>query len=122
MRSQVLKIDLIDESVDIMRGGVEARDYIGSVRVPLKDLIQSQELADNFPVRDEKGVETGRMEVKITCRDSQGLEGVTGDAFIVSKFAEREIIGKIADKFADNIMESIDLIFDMLIEPGSFDT
>ena len=70
MRSQVLKIDLIDESVDIMRGGVEARDYIGSVRVPLKDLIQSQELADNFPVRDEKGVETGRMEVKITCRDS----------------------------------------------------
>ena len=40
----------------------------------------------------------------------------------ISKFAEREIIGKISAKFADNMMESIDMIFDMLIEPGTFDS
>jgi hypothetical protein len=40
MRSQTLKIDLIDDSVDIMKAGVEAKDYIGSVRIAMKDLIQ----------------------------------------------------------------------------------
>jgi hypothetical protein len=40
----------------------------------------------------------------------------------ISKFAEREIIGKISAKFADNMMESIDMIFDMLIEPGTFNS
>jgi hypothetical protein len=31
-------------------------------------------------------------------------------------------VNKIAAKFADSLMESIDMIFDMLIEPGSYDT
>ena len=128
-----MKIDLIDESVDILRGNGQAKDYIGSVRVPMKDLLvsstASEEIADCFPVRDENGQETGRMEVKVACRDYNALsgmgefdEGRGGDTFIISKFAEREIIGKIADKFAGSLMESIDMIFDMLIEPGSFDT
>lgn len=46
----------------------------------------------------------------------------TGDNFTISKFAEREIVGKISEKFADSMMESIDMIFDMIIEPGSNDT
>lgn len=41
---------------------------------------------------------------------------------MVSKFTEREVVTKIAAKFAESLMESIDLIFDMLIEPGSFDS
>lgn len=45
-----------------------------------------------------------------------------GDTFTISRFAEREIIGKIAEKFADSPMISIDMIFEMLIEPGSLDT
>jgi hypothetical protein len=66
VKSQVLKIDLIDESVDLAHG---ASDYIGSVRIPLKALnITSnliEELVDAFPVRDASGAETGRLEVKV---------------------------------------------------------
>lgn len=64
------------------------------------------------------------MEVRITCRDStvySGMDDPRAETFVITKFAEREIIGKIASKFADSIMESIDMIFDMLIEPGSYD-
>lgn len=57
MKSQVLKIDIIDESVDIAKSGNEAKDYVGSVRIPLKSLILGggttpEEIADCFPVKD----------------------------------------------------------------------
>ena len=127
-----MKIDLIDESVDLS-ANPNAKDYIGTVRIPLRDLITSTapevEIADCFPVRDEAGLEKGRMEVKISYKDYSpynaalvdGRTGGGGDSFIISKFAERDIIGKIAEKFAGTLMESIDMIFDMLIEPGSMD-
>ena len=63
------------------------------------------------------------MEVRVTCRDSTVYSGMDdhriggGDTFVISKFTEREVVGKIAQKFADSIMESIDMIFDMLLEP-----
>ena len=70
IKTQVLKIDLIDESVDLANG---ASDYIGSVRIPLKALNVTsnllEELTDAFPVRDANGVETGRLEVKVGCRE-----------------------------------------------------
>jgi hypothetical protein len=71
-----------------------------------------------YPVRDEKGIETGRMEVRISCKDSQlflGEESLKGDSFAMSKFVERDVIGKIAEKLAVADIESIDMIFDMLI-------
>lgn len=39
----------------------------------------------------------------------------------MSKFTEREVLGKISEKFAASDLLSIDMIFDMLIEPGSLD-
>lgn len=132
MRTQVLKIDLIDESVDLKDSNGDPKDYIGSVRIPLTSFnvsgSESLEIADNFPVRDSGGNETGRMEVKVSCRDVSGLMDGSedamhgaGDTFIMSKFAEKEVISKISERFAGTLMESIDMIFDMLIEPGSFD-
>lgn len=121
MKTQILSIDLIDESIDIMRP--EAKDFIGRVRIPMKDLL-SNDMADCFPVRDENGGEAGHMEVRITCKDMDlygGAELKATDTFIMNKFAERDIIQKIALKFADSLLESIEMIFDMLIEPGSYD-
>lgn len=64
------------------------------------------------------------MRLRITCRDGgMGENIVSGEpAPVLSKFAERDIVGKIAEKFADTLMESIDMIFDMLLEPGTFDS
>lgn len=123
MKTQLLKIDLIDESVDISKS--DARDYIGSARISLKELLlrDREEITDFFPVKDENGNENGRMEVRVTCKDYADTElQENKNSFVISKFAEREIVGKIAEKFADSMMESIDMIFDMLIEVGSNDT
>jgi len=103
MRTQVLKIDLIDESVDLAQAG--AKDYIGSVRIPLREVMLNEEVADNFPVRDENGVEVGRMEVKLACKDYSPYPYGTADdkdlsVFRISKYAEREIVAQIAEKFA----------------------
>lgn len=102
------------------------------MRIPLKELFiggggsTNEEISDTFPVRDEKGEETGFMEVKMSCKDKDLYTGGIddqrkGESFVLNKFAEREIVNKIAAKFADSIMESIDMIFDMLIEPGDYD-
>ena len=41
MRTQTLKIDLIDEAVEIQNGvnGGPARDYIGTARVPMQSFL-----------------------------------------------------------------------------------
>ena len=123
MKTQVLKIDLIDESVDISAQGGGQKDYIGSVRIALKELMIQEEFADNLPVRDEMGVESGRMEVRVSCKDHVQYPYATGkngaDTFSISKFAEKEIIDQIALKFAHSPLEDIDLLFDMLLE-GDF--
>jgi hypothetical protein len=68
MRSQVLRIDLLDDNVELT-----GKDYIGSVRIGLNKLqinqSQTEEIADCFPVKNDQGLEVGRMEVRIACRD-----------------------------------------------------
>lgn len=78
MKTQVLKIDLIDESVDINAQGGGQKDYIGSVRIALKELMIQEEFADNLPVRDELGQESGRMEVRVSCKDHSPYPYATG--------------------------------------------
>ena len=85
---------MIDESVDLANVG--AKDYIGSVRIPLREVMINEELADNFPVKDENGHEVGRMEVKLACKDYSPYPYANDDkdlaTFRVSKYTEREIV------------------------------
>jgi hypothetical protein len=64
-----------------------------------------------FQVRDYSAIAEGISQ----------LRGGGTDAYF-TKVQEKEIISKIADKFADTLLESIDMIFDMLIAPGSYDS
>ena len=64
MKNQVLKIDFIDESVEMREG---QNDYIGSARIPLREILTNEVVADTFPVKDEVGRENGRVDIKITC-------------------------------------------------------
>lgn len=57
MKTQVLVIDLIDEAVDLTQTGM--RDYIGSVRIPLKEVIIKGVISGTFTVIDENRRQCG---------------------------------------------------------------
>jgi hypothetical protein len=130
MKTQVLQIDLIDESIDITRP--EAKDFIGRVRIPLHVVFVgggtgNDEYSESVAVLDEEGRTKGHLDVKLTCKDMISLgerdgQQLGGESFQISKFAERELVNKISEKFADSLIESTDMIFDMLIEAGAYDT
>lgn len=72
MKSQVLTIDLIDESVDMTVSGM--RDYIGSVRIPLREVIIKGVISGTFAVIDEQRRQTGDLTVKIVMKDANSFE------------------------------------------------
>jgi hypothetical protein len=72
MKSQVLTIDLIDESVDMTVSGM--RDYIGSVRIPLREVIIKGSISGTFAVIDEQRRQTGDLTVKIVMKDADSFE------------------------------------------------
>lgn len=83
-----------------IRPGNDAKDYIGSVRIPLRQLLtlgnaSGAEIADCFPVKDSHGIDTGRMEVRIAIRDSTVYAGQDdprlggADMFITNKYTEQ---------------------------------
>lgn len=51
MRQTVLKIDFIDESVEMDQAGV--KDYIGSARIPLSELLVKKSLQAEYPITDQ---------------------------------------------------------------------
>lgn len=51
MKTQVLTIDIIDESIDMTVSG--SRDYIGSVRIPLREIVVKGAISGTFAVIDE---------------------------------------------------------------------
>ena len=69
VKNEVFKIDFIDESVEMHQDG--ARDYIGSARIPLKNLLTRGEISGDLEVRDEYGGITGKVNVRMTLHDAQ---------------------------------------------------
>ena len=64
MNTSILKIDFIDESVEMTASG--ARDYIGSARIPLKNLLTQGSLEGDVEIRDEHSGITGKVRVRMT--------------------------------------------------------
>lgn len=60
----MLTIDLIDEAVDISK--TAARDYIGSVRIPLREAFVKGKVEGTFPVIDENRSSNGELSITIT--------------------------------------------------------
>lgn len=69
MKKEFFKIDFIDESVEMTQQG--ARDYIGSARIPLKELLARGELAGEVEIRDEHAGITGRVNVRLALHDAK---------------------------------------------------
>ena len=80
MNSSILKIDFIDESVEMAAAG--ARDYIGSARIPLKNLMSQGSLEGDVEIRDEHSGITGKVRVRMTIQDAkrQAEMAMYGDA------------------------------------------
>lgn len=115
MNTQLLQIDLIDESVDMTVAGM--RDYIGSVRIPLRKLMITGSIADTFAVVDENRRKTGELNVKITMHSVDDLSGMTIEESMRLKRAtqtEKETINKIVSLFAQSSPDGLDLVLDML--------
>lgn len=53
------------------------RDYIGSVRIPLRKLMTTGSIAETFAVVDENRRKTGELNVKITMHSVNDFNGMT---------------------------------------------
>ena len=69
MNNTILKIDFIDDSADMAASGT--RDYIGSARIPLKELMTRGTMEGDVQIRDEHAAVTGKVSVSITMHDAQ---------------------------------------------------
>lgn len=123
IKNEVLKIDLIDEGVDYTDANL--RDYIGSVRIPLRDLLVKGALAGVFPVQDESRNACGYLNVKISIHDvikvenNHLLQGAEGMA--QARKATAEVVKQVAEALAMTKFEDIDLLLDMLFVKESSD-
>lgn len=68
------------------------------------------------------------MEIKLSCKDfniypygNSDLRNADGSGFTISKFIERDILTRIADKLASIPYEDMDLIFDFFLTPDTPD-
>jgi hypothetical protein len=65
MKYQFLRIDFIDEAVELDRDQ-EVSDYIGSVRIPLKQLLENEIIGKKiYPIHNEKNLQTGDCEISL---------------------------------------------------------
>ena len=62
MRRQVLKIDFVDEAVDFTQ---KLRDFIGSVRIPLAQVLDKGNFTGKVPVIDEMNRQSGEVLISI---------------------------------------------------------
>ena len=123
MKNTVFRIDFIDESVEMTQDG--ARDYIGSARIPLRDLLSSGELIVNIPIKDEHSSQTGAVTVRMAIHDAQkhaqmSLEDSLGGGVMQHKSMQVDIINRIARFFAErHEFEEFDMYLNMLFMKDS---
>jgi len=119
MKNNVLKIDFIDESVDINQPG--QRDYIGSARIPLIELWSKSKIdsALPFPIMDENDREAGAVAVKMAVHDAAKFvrEDAFGDqttSFVGAKRIHTQVVNKVAEKLAQAEFDDFNILLDML--------
>ena len=116
MKQTVFKIDFIDESVEMTQTG--SRDYIGSARIPLQNLLSKKELNGMVEIRDEHGAITGSVMVRMILHDAkeQAETAMYGDPIGVMQYKRihMDVINKIAKSFSNGDFEEIDMYLDML--------
>lgn len=117
MKTSFLKIDFIDESIEMTDEG--ARDYIGSARIPLQHILARGRFNEDVKIVDEHNVPTGRVSVSITMHDAVKhaelayYEGSSGNIMQHKRLVD-DTVRKIAMNFAQGDFEEVDMYLDML--------
>jgi hypothetical protein len=115
-----LKIDFIDESVDIEEHG--AVDYIGTARIPLLPLIKHAAINGEFPVTNERGLPSGKIHVAIRIQDAALAGYVDGidDQYSAGQTStiQAQTVTKICDNFAKQDLPDLELFLGMLFAKG----
>jgi len=132
LKSQFLKIDFADDSVDIL-GQPNVSDYIGSARLKLEQLLNADEIVDHeCPVRNEKGVQTGKIDIKIRFYDtpqgynepmgaSSAKAGSDGPSALNSEIIEKQVVIEITKAMVNQGVPDFDSILDMMFMYGKKD-
>jgi len=99
-----LKIDFIDESVDLT-SSPDANDYIGSARIPLKRLLTEEAFLGDVPIMNEKNIQNGQVNVQISCYKSNlkpqyGGENQGMGTTLEMQGISRNVLKKIAEALA----------------------
>lgn len=61
------------------------RDYIGSVRIPLREVIVKGAISGTFAVIDEQRRQAGDLTVKIVMKDAESYEDQLVDRNLISQ-------------------------------------
>ena len=79
---QYLKIDFIDEGVDLIEEAKLNRfgDYIGSVRIPLKDLLTKETVKGYFSITNHQNKEMGTAEISLQFMNSNSPQILAAEA------------------------------------------
>lgn len=116
MKTQNLQIHLIDESVDMTQKNT--RDYIGTVRIPLRDVILKKSINATFQVLDENRKVCGELSVKIVMHDaptgSQLAALTDSQQFSQSTRITFDVLARIC-QFMANSQFDLEMYLDMLV-------
>lgn len=126
MKNQILIINFLDKGVDF--GEVtqldNLKDYIGSVRISLRDLATGSMKViedDHFPVKNHLNKTMGTAAVKISFNSADSAQEVIAIADERTRMRENELImnevtEKIVKGFAEFGFDDFDMIVDMLLK------
>jgi len=92
------------------------KDYIGSIRIPLSIFLQSDKIEKAYEVVNEKNQPMGTVQIKIQYADAYFIQSQDqkNKEALQSEIIEQQVIMKIAEKFATQGFEDIQLVLDTL--------
>lgn len=122
MGSQVLKIDFMDESVDLRQKHLT--DYIGSLRIPLKALLDRKQYVARVPIEDDMKRKAGECDVSLKLQDASDFYAEKSRApadLVQSNMIMKDVIDRIALRMAECNFDDFDLLLNLLFtkEAGS---
>ena len=91
------------------------RDYIGSVKIPLSEVVTKGVVAGTYAVIDENRKQTGDLELRISMYDASSYDAsLLSDQIGQTGKIAREVVRRISKHLAEAGFTELDLVLDVL--------